>query len=116
MEIINRFNEISWLSEVDISSLNPHTMFYKILTAKRTLIKAGFIHQLALYGLITDTRDESSHYVRVDVLSDTSFTQESFLRVYDFINYIKPNTKYSVWAYSDETKEIKEVLYFEYES
>lgn len=100
-------------NDVDLKGMFPPSMYRQITDTKRKLIKLGFEHQLAMYGVLTNKETEESKYKRIDVLIDTPITLEIFTRIYDFINFIKSPAHYSIWAYSDETKQLKEVIFFE---
>lgn len=102
----------SKILDFELGYLERLSMHREIQIAKRSLVKLGFTHQLALYGVIHDDETDKDRYTRIDVLLDAPLTHEIFIRIYDFMALLKPPTKYSIWAYSDETKEIVEVKYF----
>lgn len=87
------------------------TMLSKIRAIKRKYIKLGFVHQIALYGVLKNNETKAETYRRIDIMLNAPLTHESFTRIYDFFNYIKPPAKYSIWIYGDEDKEIGEVWF-----
>jgi len=101
------------LEGVDVAEVMQVQKWVQIRSLKRKYIKMGFIHQIAMYGVLQNKETEEAHYKRIDVLSDTPFTEESFIRVYSFMEFIKNPAPYSIWVYSDQMKRIKEVIWFE---
>lgn len=112
MELREYDKGLSPFDNEQIEYLHKVSMFRQITVIKRQLIKLGFIYQLSLYGVMQNKETKAVSYRRIDVLIDEPVTHEIFTRIYDFFQVIKPPAKYSIWAYSDETKQLKEVEFF----
>jgi hypothetical protein len=82
-------------------------------TTKREYIKKGYEHQFSLYGVTTDRATKLSEYRRIEVLSNTPYTQEVFIDLYEFFNMVIPPSKYSIWIYDGKSKALKSVGVFD---
>lgn len=93
----------------ELEHLRKVSMLEQVQTVKRKYVKLGFVHQLALYGLLYNKETDKETYRRIDVMLNEPITQDAFTRIYDFFQVIKPPAPYSIWIYGNEEKEIAEV-------
>jgi len=68
-------------------------------TTKRRWIKEGYSHQLSLYGVVTDHEKEESSYKRIEVLSNTPWTERIVALLYEWFSYMVPGAPYTLWIY-----------------
>jgi len=75
---------------------------------KREAIEAGYIHQISFYGLLTNVTTLTKDYRRIDVLSNTPFTQSLFARLHSYFSIEKPKHRYSIYVYDGDDDTIGE--------
>jgi len=68
-------------------------------TTKRRWIKEGYSHQLSFYGVITLTETGESSYKRIEVLSNTPWTERIVMLLYEWFRYMVPGAAYTMWIY-----------------
>lgn len=82
-------------------------------SVKRRWIKKGFDKGLSLYGVITNKETDESYYSRIEVLSNTPYTERIIALLYDFLKELKPPTSYSIWVYDFKRDKVKQVGKYE---
>ena len=68
-------------------------------TTKRRWIKEGYSHQLSFYGVVTLTDTGESSYKRIEVLSNTPWTERIVALLYEWFRYMVPGSPYTLWVY-----------------
>lgn len=96
------------LSQVDVKGLAKINQGQQHRQLKRRLMKAGFEHQLSLYGVVKDTRTGQYRYVRIEILSRGPYDLFTLPRVYEYFHRFKPFHEYTIWTYDAETDTLKE--------
>lgn len=76
---------------------------------KRRWIKKGYDKQMSIYGVLTNEETDESRYIRIEVLSNTPYTESIVAQLYDFLQELKPSTSYSIWIYDKKRRSIKQV-------
>lgn len=68
-------------------------------TIKRRWIKEGYSHQLSFYGVVTLTEKGESSYKRIEVLSNTPWTERIVTLLHEWFSYMVPGSPYTLWVY-----------------
>lgn len=100
---------MTFLAAIDAEHLKQIAQSAGAKSTKRRWIKRGYDAQLSLYGVITDATTEESHYCRIEILSNTPYTERIVALVYGFFQQLKPSTSYTIWIYDHERQGLKEV-------
>lgn len=66
---------------------------------KRHWIKEGYSHQMSLYGVVTNHETGESSYKRIEILSNTPWTERIMALLYEWFSYMVPASPYTLWVY-----------------
>jgi len=97
------------LSEFDADEIRRIHESGAAKSVKREWIKRGHDQQLSLYGVVTDAETGESGYKRIEILSDALFDERIVALVFEFFEYFKPESPYTIWIYSGERDALKKV-------
>lgn len=73
---------------------------------KRTWIKRGYPHQASFYGVISEKENEDSQFRRIEVLSNTPYTQQIIESLYHWFEAFIVPVSYSIWIYNKNKRGI----------
>ncbi|TKJ36878.1 hypothetical protein CEE36_11365 [candidate division TA06 bacterium B3_TA06] len=76
---------------------------------KREWIKKGYDQQMSLYGVVTDEALDEAGYKRIEILSDTLYDDRIVALIFEFFQYFKPESPYTIWIHSTERDALKQV-------
>lgn len=76
-------------------------------TLKRQLIKQGYQYQMSFYGALTSTEKQETQYRRIEMLSNTPYTERLIFLLYEFFKEYKNPFTYSIWIYDKQQDAIK---------
>jgi hypothetical protein len=102
-----------FLKAIDTEELKREYESASSRTVKREWIKKGYVNQMSLYGVLTNTETKASEYRRIEILSNIPFTMEIVKLAADGIEYLKPPYKYSIWIYDKTMDGIKMVAHYD---
>jgi len=88
-----------WIVAFDAQQIKEIAESASSRTTKRRWIKEGYSHQLSLYGVNTDSEKGESSYKRIEVLSNTPWTERIVALLYEWFNYMVPGAAYTLWIY-----------------
>ena len=102
-------SKIGWLSLFDADEIKRLEELAGAKTLKRHWIKEGYSQQMSLYGVVTNREVDESGYKRIEILSNTNYTEKIIHLVYYFFRYFKPEAPYTIWLYDKDLESIKEI-------
>ena len=98
-----------WLSEFDADEIRRIHESGAAKSVKRGWIKKGYDQQMSLYGVVTDEALDEAGYKRIEILSDTLYDERIVALIFQFFQYFKPESPYTIWIYSKARDSIKQV-------
>ncbi len=102
-------SKIGWLSLFDADEIKGLEELAGAKTLKRHWIKEGYDQQMSLYGVVTNEALDESGYKRIEILSNTNYTEKIISLIYYFFRYFKPEAPYTLWIYDEALESIKEI-------
>jgi len=88
-----------WLVAFDAQQIREIAESAASRTNKRRWIKMGYSHQLSFYGVVTLTETGESSYKRIEVLSNTPWTERIVMLLHEWFRYMVPGSPYTLWVY-----------------
>lgn len=98
-----------WLSEFDAEEIKRIHESARAKSVKREWVKRGYDQQMSLYGVVTDEQLEESGYKRIEILSDVLYDDRIVALIFEFFDYFKPESPYTIWIYSKDRDSIRQV-------
>lgn len=98
-----------WLGAFDAEEIKRIHESGSAKRTKREWIKRGYSELLSLYGVVTDVELDESGYKRIEILSNVLYTERIVLLLFDFFDYFKPVSPYTIWIYDRERDSIRQV-------
>lgn len=74
---------------------------------KRIYIKQGYNITMSLYGAFTDTETNKSFGIRIEILSNTPYTDRITHMILSFFEHIHPKSNYTIWIYDKDKDALK---------
>lgn len=74
---------------------------------KREYIKKGYNRATSLYGAFTDTETDKSFGIRIEILSNTPYTERIIVLILSFFEHIHPVNRYTIWIYDKDKDALK---------
>lgn len=74
---------------------------------KREYIKQGYNITLSLYGAFTDKETNESRGIRIEILSNTPYTDQTTHQILSFFEHVHPTSKYTIWIHDKTRKALK---------
>jgi len=102
-------SKVGWLSLFDAEEIRRIHESGAAKSVKREWIKKGYNQQLSLYGVVTDGEADESGYKRIEILSDALYSERIVALVFQFFEYFKPESPYTIWTYDERRDSIKQV-------
>ena len=106
--MLTRGNKSDWLSEFDAEEIRRIHESGAAKSVKREWITSGYDQQMSLYGVVYDASTDEAGYKRIEILSDTLFDSRIVALIFEFFQYFKPESPYTIWIYSKERDSIKQ--------
>jgi len=104
---------MGWLEEIAAEDLRHLYRGEEARQVKRRLIKAGFRHQISLYGALTNLIDQSSLGRRIEVFCDQPLDERLVMLVKEFFTELKPPRAYTIWALHAKELWLKQVAAYD---
>lgn len=74
---------------------------------KREYLKKGYNIAMSLYGAFTNKETNESRGLRIEILSNTPYTDRITLMILSFFEHIHPVSKYTIWIYDKTLDALK---------
>lgn len=100
---------MNWLALFDAQEIQRLEETASAKTTKRHWIKQGYDQQMSLYGVVTDHELGESGYKRIEILSNTPYTERIVHEIYYFFLYFKPAHPYTIFIYDKDRDSVREV-------
>ena len=98
-----------WLGEFDAEEIRRIHESGSAKRTKREWIKQGYSELLSIYGVVTDAETGESGYKRIEILSNALYTERVVLLIYEFFDYFKPVSPYTIWVYDRDRDSVRQV-------
>ena len=109
----NKGKHSDWLNLFDAEEIRRIDESGAAKRVKRHWIKEGYNAQFSLYGVVTDRETGESGYKRIAVLSNGGLTERIVDLIYEFFQYFKPESPYTIWIYDEDRDSVKQVGAYE---
>ena len=102
-------SKVGWLALFDADEIRRIHASGAAKSVKREWIKKGYDQQLSLYGVVTDGEEDESGYKRIEILSDALYSERIVALVFQFFEYFKPESPYTIWIYDESRDSMRQV-------
>ena len=100
---------MKWLQSFDEIEIKRLEESGRARSVKRGLMKDGYTWAMSLYGAVQGPGVDEIVPMRVEILSDTEYTERIVYLITSFFETVQPVDKYTIWIFDgvDETLTIQ---------
>lgn len=98
---------MSHLYRIDAEELRKAHNSASSRQMKRHYLKKGYNIAMSLYGAFTDRETNESRGIRIEILSNTPYTDRITHMILSMFEHMHPVSKYTIWIYDKTLDAIK---------
>lgn len=104
---------MDWISHINAEELIRIDRSAGARSLKREYVKLGYDNQMSTYGVLRDKETGDLNSCRIEVLSNTSFTERIVFLIYQTLYQLKPQYHYTIFIYDKDRDAIRMIGAYE---